>query len=109
MAAVRACGIEIWAGLYLRAWAEYGCSPLWADVYPQAQAGWTMPVLERALSSVPLPAGAGRWEDEAERGGALLIPLMLSRSAEEDYVIADLKAQLSAIAETLDRAIPPSS
>lgn len=105
----RACGIEIWTGLYLRAWAEHGCSPLWAGVYPQAQAGWTMPVLERALSSVPLPAGAGRWEDEAERGGALLIPLMLSRSAEEDYVIADLKAQLSAIAEALDRTIPPSS
>ena len=29
---------------------------------------------------------------------------MLSRSAEEDDVIADLKAQLSAIAEALDRA-----
>ena len=105
----RSCGIEIWVGLYLSAWAVHGCSPLWADVYPKAESGWTMPVLERALSSVQLPAGAGRWEDEAERGGAFLIPLMLSRSAEEDDVIADLKAQLSAIAAALDGAIPPSS
>jgi hypothetical protein len=100
----RACGIEIWAGLYLRAWAELGCSPLWAEIYPKAQSGWTMPVLDRALSSVQLPAGAGRWEDEIERGGAFLIPLMVSRSTEEDDVIADLKAQLSAIAEAVDRA-----
>ena len=50
------------------------------------------------------PAGASRWEDEDERAGAFIIPLMLRRSAVEDDVIADLKAQLSAIAETLDRA-----
>jgi len=100
----KACGIKVWVGLYLKAWAEHGSSPLWADIYPNRQSGWTMPVLDRALSSMQLPAGAGRWEDEAEPEGAFLIPLMLSRSAEEDDVIADLKAQLSAIAEALDKA-----
>ena len=100
----KACGIEVWVGLYLKAWAAHGSSPLWAGIYPNAQSGWTMPVLDRALSSVQLPAGAGRWEEEAEPGGAFLIPLMLSRSAEEDDVIADLKAQLPAIAEALDKA-----
>jgi hypothetical protein len=98
------CGIKVWVGLYLKAWAEHGCSPLWADVYPDPQSGWTMPELDRALSCGQLPAGAMRWEDENEPRGAVLIPLMLTRSAVEDDVIADLKAQLSAIAETVDRA-----
>lgn len=98
------CGVKVWVGLYLTAWAEHGCSPLWADVYPDPQSGWTMPELDRALSSRQLPAGAMRWEDENEPRGAFLIPLMLTRSAVEDDVITDLKAQLSTIAETLDGA-----
>jgi hypothetical protein len=65
----------IWTGFYLKAWAEYGCSPLWAGVYPDIASGWTLPVLDRALSSSQLPAGAGRWEDEKEPGCGFLIPL----------------------------------
>lgn len=40
----KACGVEIWVGLYFDAWATHGCSPLWAAVY--ANARWTMPELE---------------------------------------------------------------
>jgi hypothetical protein len=104
----KTCGITMWAGFYLKAWAEYGCSPLWASVYPDVASGWTMPELDRALISLPLPTGAGRWEDEDEPGGAFLIPLMLERSAEEDDVIATLKAQLSAIVHALEIARPSS-
>jgi hypothetical protein len=96
--------VRIWAGLYLRAWTDNGCSPLWAEIYPNVELGWTMPVIDRVLETLQLPAGAGRWEDEAEPGGAYLIPLMLSRTAVEDDVIADLKVQLSAIAQVLDGA-----
>jgi hypothetical protein len=39
----KTCGITIWTGFYLKAWAEYGCSPLWASVYPDVASGWTMP------------------------------------------------------------------
>ncbi|HUA30352.1 MAG TPA: hypothetical protein VMC03_15830 [Streptosporangiaceae bacterium] len=56
----------VWAGLYPKAWAEHGCSPPWAAVYPDAQSGWTMPELDRVLSSRQLPAGTMRWEDENE-------------------------------------------
>lgn len=102
----KTCGLSIWAGLYFKAWVEYGCSPLWVGVYPDIASGWTIPVLDRAFSSLQLPAGAGRWEDEDEPGGGFLIPLMMKRSAGEDDVIADLKAQLSAIAYALEIARP---
>ena len=100
----KGCGISIWVGLYMKAWAKLGRSPLWAAIYSNPQSGWTMPKLDQALSAMQFPAGASRWEDEDEPAGAFITPLMLRRSAVEDDVIADLKTQLSAIAETLDRA-----
>jgi hypothetical protein len=95
----KACGIYIWVGLYLDAWVTHGCSPLWAAVYSDAR--WPMPDLEKALSQLPLPAGCGPWQDEID--AAYLVPLMLKRSAVEDDVVTDLKAQLCALVEGLDR------
>jgi hypothetical protein len=88
-----------WVGLYLDAWVTHGCSPLWAAVYPDAN--WTMPELDLALSQLDLPEGSGRWEDEVD--DAYIVPLLLKRSAVEDDVVADLKAQLCTIVELLDR------
>jgi hypothetical protein len=94
----KACGIEIWIGLYFDAWATHGCSPLWAAVY--ADAHWTMQDLYMALGQLQLREGSGRWQDDID--AAYIVPLMLKRSAVEDDVVADLKAQLCAIAEILD-------
>lgn len=95
----KACGIDIWIGLYFDAWVAHGCSPMWAAVYSDAR--WTMPQLERALSQLQLPAEYGPWQDEID--AAYIVPLMLRRSAVEDDVIKDLKEQLIRIAEILDR------
>jgi hypothetical protein len=95
----KACGIELWVGLYFDAWVTHGCSPLWVAVY--ADARWTMPDLDMALGQLPLREGSGRWQDDIDP--AYLLPLMLKRSAVEDDVVADLKKQLRAIVEILDR------
>jgi len=94
----KACSIELWVGLYLDAWATHGCSPLWVAVY--ADAHWAMPDLDMALSQLQLREGSGRWRDDID--AAYIVPLMLKRSAVEDDVVADLKAQLCAIVEILD-------
>jgi hypothetical protein len=97
----------VWVGLYLEAWTKFGLSPLWADVYADGESGWSLRRLHQVLSAMPLVAGP--WEDEKVDGGALLVPLMLRRSAVEDDVIADLKAQLSGIVEAFDRAAPDAA
>jgi hypothetical protein len=84
----KACGLELWVGLYFDAWATRGCSPLWVAVYADARR--TMPDLDIALGQLPLREGSGRWQDGID--AAYLLPLMLKRSAVED-VVADLKKQ----------------
>jgi hypothetical protein len=98
----KACGTQVWVGLYFDAWAAYGCSPLWAAVY--ADRNWTMSDLDMALDRLHLREGSGRWQDDID--AAYILPLMLRRTAVEDDVIADLKAQLCAIVEILDN--PPA-
>ena len=100
----RKCRKRMWVGFFPSAWAEQGCSPIWAEVLADPASGWSMQLLRHALRSLTLPDEAEICE--AEGRDAFLIPLMLRRSAEVAEVLAALRTQVFDIAYALDSSVP---